>query len=160
MADDKDKRDNEIGYGKPPKHTRFKPGQSGNPRGRSKGTRNLKTDLADELAERIAISEGGRRYAVSKQRGMLKQLMAKALKGDVRAANTVLGLVERLLDARADADVSAAVTAQDKAIVADFLRRHGVAEQPPAETADSAPSKADAESSDTAFDGDVCQNRE
>ena len=36
MADDKDKRDYEIGYGKPPKQTRFKPGQSGNPRGRPK----------------------------------------------------------------------------------------------------------------------------
>ena len=80
---DKRKGDFQIGYGKPPKQTRFKPGQSGNPRGRPSGTRNLKTDLAEELAERIAISEGGRRQAVSKQRGMLKQLMAKALKGDV-----------------------------------------------------------------------------
>jgi hypothetical protein len=126
MAADKDKTNYEIGYGKPPKHTRFKPGQSGNPRGRPNGTRNLKTDLAEELAQRIAINEGGRRLAVSKQRGMLKQLMAKALKGDVRAANTVIGLVERLLESRTDADGSAAITAQDEAIVADFLRRHGV----------------------------------
>jgi hypothetical protein len=123
MADNKKSGGYEIGYGKPPRHTRFKPGQSGNPRGRSKGTRNLKTDLAEELAERIAISEGGRRRAVSKQRGMLKQLMAKALKGDVRAANTVLGLVERLLDARADTDT--ALPAQDQAIISEFVRRHG-----------------------------------
>ena len=155
---DKKKQECEIGYGKPPKQTRFKPGQSGNPRGRPSGTRNLKTDLAEELAERIAISEGGRRQAVSKQRGMLKQLMAKALKGDVRAANTVIGLVERLLDARADADMSAAVRAQDQDIIADFLRRHGVAEQALAKTDGSACSEADADSNDTPLNQDACQN--
>jgi Family of unknown function (DUF5681) len=160
VADDEDKRNYEIGYGKPPKHTRFKPGQSGNRRGRPSGARNLRSDLVDELGERILISEGGRRRAVSKQRGMLKQLMAKALKGDVRAANTVLGLVERLLDARADADMSAAVMAQDKAIVADFLRRHGVAEQALAKTDGSARAKADAESSDTLLDEDLPKQSE
>jgi Family of unknown function (DUF5681) len=158
MAGDKDKGAYEVGYGKPPKHSRFKAGQSGNRHGRPTGTRNLKTDLAEELAERIRISEGGRRRAVSKQRGMLKQLMAKALRGDVRAANTVLGLVERLFDARADADASAALTAQDEAIVSDFLRRHGVAEQALAKTADSNRSEADAESSDAPRDEDACHH--
>jgi hypothetical protein len=158
MADDKDKKDYDVGYHKPPKHSRFKPGQSGNWHGRPKGTRNLKTDLAEELAERIAISEGGRRRAVSKQRGMLKQLLAKALRGDVRAANTILGLVGRLLDARADAEMSAGITAQDEAIISDFLRRHGVAEQALAKTADSNRSEADAESSDAPLDEDACLN--
>ena len=157
MAADKDKTDYEIGYGKPPKQTRFKPGECGNPLGRPKGTRNLKTDLAEELAERIPISEGGRRRAVSKQRGMVKQLIAKALRGDVRAANMVLSLVERLLDTRADADMSAGITAQDKTIIADFLRRHGVAEQALAKTDGSARSEADAELSDTPLDEDACQ---
>lgn len=41
----------EIGYKKPPRHTRFRKGQSGNPKGRPKGTQNLKTDLAEELSE-------------------------------------------------------------------------------------------------------------
>ena len=92
----------EVGYCKPPRHTRFLPGESGNRRGRPKGTRNLQTDLADELAESIVISERGRQRAISKQRAMLKQLMAKALKGDVRAASTILDRAEQLLDARSD----------------------------------------------------------
>jgi hypothetical protein len=154
MASDKGKGDFQIGYGKPPKQTRFKPGQSGNPRGRPSGTRNLKTDLAEELAERIAISEGGRRQAVSKQRAMLKQLMAKALKGDVRAANTVLGLVERLLDARADADMSAALTPQDQAIISEFLRRQGVTPQALDRSSGSTRSEADAEPSKARSDED------
>jgi hypothetical protein len=150
MPTDKEKGDFEVGYGKPPKRTRFKPGESGNPRGRPKGTRNLKTDLAEELAERIAITEGGRRHSVSKQRGMLKQLMAKALRGDVRAANTVLGLVERLLDARVDADT--ALTAQDQGIISDFMRRHTFAEQALAKTDSSDRSKATSEGADTRLD--------
>ena len=31
----------EVGYGRPPQHTQFRPGQSGNPAGRRKGVRNL-----------------------------------------------------------------------------------------------------------------------
>ena len=61
---DKD-HDYEVGYGKPPKAGRFKPGQSGNPRGRPKGTLNLKTDLQQELAERISVREGDRQLTVS-----------------------------------------------------------------------------------------------
>ena len=87
----------EVGYKKPPKANQFKKGQSGNRKGRPKGSRNLKTDLEAELAETILVSEGGSRKTMSKQRAMLKSLTAKALQGDSRAANTVLGLVQKLL---------------------------------------------------------------
>lgn len=93
MSDD----DDEIGYRKPPRHTRFKPGQSGNPKGRPKGAKNLKTELMEELQERIAIRESGQAKTVSKQRAMLKALTAKAVQGDTRAANLVIGMVYRLL---------------------------------------------------------------
>ncbi len=89
--------DHEVGYKKPPKHTRFKRGQSGNPRGRPKGSRNLKTELAEELQELISVREGGTRRTISKQRAMLKGLTAKAVQGDARAANLLLNLVLRLL---------------------------------------------------------------
>ena len=46
MADDE-----KVGYRRPPKKSRFKPGQSGNPKGRPKGTKNLKRDLIEELQE-------------------------------------------------------------------------------------------------------------
>jgi hypothetical protein len=129
MSNNSDGKTYEVGYRKPPKHTQFKRGESGNPAGRPKGTRNLSTDLADELAERIAINEGGRKLSVSKQRAMVKQMMAKALRGEVRAASLIIGLVERLFEMPADTEASAAVRDQDKAIVSDFLRRHGITEQ-------------------------------
>lgn len=87
-----------IGYRKPPKHTRFKPGESGNPRGRSKGTKNLKTDLMEELREKIVIREGDRSQKVSKQRALLKSVVNRAIKGDARATNVALSAMMRLLD--------------------------------------------------------------
>ena len=90
--------DYEVGYGKPPKHTRFQPGQSGNPRGRPKGTKNLKTDLMEELGEKILVREGDHARQVSKQRALVKTLLTRALKGDVRAANLLLSMMMRLLD--------------------------------------------------------------
>ena len=84
----------EVGYKRPPKHTQFQKGRSGNPNGRPKGTRNLKTDLLEELAETIVIREGERPRQVSKQRAFVKTLMAKALKGDMRAAAPLLRLME------------------------------------------------------------------
>lgn len=89
----KDENDNKIGYRRPPVHARFKPGQSGNVRGRPKGSANLKSDLRDELSEQIRVREGERDLKVSKQRAMLKALVAKALKGDARASSVLLGLI-------------------------------------------------------------------
>src|SRR5437773_9600450 len=86
-----------VGYGKPPKRTQFKPGKSGNPSGRPKGSRNLATDLAAELCEPITVREDGRHRRVSKQRALIKSLMAKSLQGDVRASVALIALYARVI---------------------------------------------------------------
>jgi hypothetical protein len=86
-----------VGYGKPPKATQFKPGRSGNPRGRPKGSRNLATDLAAELGEQITVREDGHPRRITKQRALIKSLMAKALQGDVRASAAMLALYARVI---------------------------------------------------------------
>ena len=88
-------RSYKVGYGKPPKATQFKRGRSGNPKGRSKGTRKLATDLAAELGEQITVREEGRSRRISKQRALIKSLMARALQGDVRATAAMLALYAR-----------------------------------------------------------------
>jgi len=86
-----------VGYGQPPRATRFQPGRSGNPKGRPKGSLNLATDLAAELGEPITVREDGRPRRISKQRALIKSLMAKALQGDASASAALLGLYGRLI---------------------------------------------------------------
>jgi hypothetical protein len=75
----------EVGFGKPPKTTRFKPGESGNRRGRPKGSENFRTILAEEMSAQIEVKEGGKRRSVSKQRVATRQLVNKAATGDLKA---------------------------------------------------------------------------
>ena len=85
-----------VGYGRPPKANQFKPGKSGNPKGRPKGSLNLVNDLAAELSELITVREDGRARRISKQRALIKSLLAKGIQGEVRAAAAVLALYARV----------------------------------------------------------------
>jgi hypothetical protein len=99
MPDNRDS-DYQVGYGKPPQHTRFKKGESGNPTGRPKGSKNLTTLLEKELKQRVVITENGRRRSITKQEAMVKHLVNKAVSGD-RALMQLLLEEIRLLEARA-----------------------------------------------------------
>jgi Family of unknown function (DUF5681) len=66
------------GYKRPPKATRFKAGASGNPRGRPKGSRNLKTDLTKLLKKRITVREDGEVRHISRQESNRRSLMKTA----------------------------------------------------------------------------------
>lgn len=116
MSDD----DFEVGYRKPPKHSQFQPGQSGNTRGRPKGARNLKAELEEELQERIPIKEDGQQKRVSKQRAMIKILIGKAVQGDTKAANVVIGMVYRLLGDDIEKPEVEELTRTDQAILEEF----------------------------------------
>jgi hypothetical protein len=111
-----------IGYVKPPKSGQFKRGQSGNPRGRPKGSLKLATDLAAELNEQITVREGGKSRRVSKQRALIKSLMAKALQGDVRANAAVLALYARVITDLPD-DQDSVVDESELQILRQFAPR-------------------------------------
>ena len=112
-----------VGYKRPPPHTRFKPGESGNPKGRPSGTKNLRTDLSEELAERITVTEGGQRLVISKQRAMLKSLFAKAMKGETAAARALINLIVGLETVDVQDKQLNVLEADDLAILTAFRKR-------------------------------------
>lgn len=86
--------DDEAGYGKPPKSGMFKKGQSGNPKGRPKGVKNFQTELRSVLRSKVAIKVAGKPKSVSTVEAILMRLREKALKGDQRALEVVLGYAQ------------------------------------------------------------------
>jgi hypothetical protein len=111
----------EVGYGKPPRDSQFKKGQSGNPKGRSKNTRNLKTDLAKILQKRISVREGERKFRVSGQEGMLMSRMSKCLKGDTKAINTLVNLAVRVFGLEGPfPDAAEQLTPQEQQMLAEL----------------------------------------
>lgn len=79
-----------VGRGRPPVQNQFKPGTSGNPSGRPKGARAFKADLLAELAEMVEVGDGPRRARVTKQQAIVIALLREAMKGELRAIDTVM----------------------------------------------------------------------
>lgn len=88
-----DQPEYEVGFQKPPKHTQWEPGQSGNPNGRPKKTKDFEKLLDIELSKEISITEGGRKVNLPKRQVLLKSLVNDALKGDLRATKLLLPYV-------------------------------------------------------------------
>jgi hypothetical protein len=79
-----------VGYAKPPRKNRFKPGKSGNPKGRPKGSKNFTTVLEKELRAHVAITENGRQGKATKLEAMVKQIVNRAASGDSKAMQALL----------------------------------------------------------------------
>ena len=118
------KTDYSIGYKKPPKANQFKPGQSGNPKGRPEGSKNLATDLMEELKQIIIVKESGEPLKITKQRALVKSLSAKALNGNVPAINTLLKLISQTQTSELLAIETPEVSENDKAILDAFLKNY------------------------------------
>jgi len=113
-----------AGYCNPPEHTRFKTGQSGNPRGRPKGTLNMATVLERTLREKVVINENGQRRTITKLQAALKQLTNKAASGELKALQLLAALVrsaeERALKTPAP---NSTLEEVDEKILLGMLRR-------------------------------------
>lgn len=111
-----------TGYKKPPVDKQFKPGKSGNPAGRPKGSRNFAADFAEELREQMTLREGGRELTISKQRALVKVLLDKALSGDIRAMALIAQLSTKL-DQEPSEESNKSIVVLDEAML-DIIERY------------------------------------
>jgi Family of unknown function (DUF5681) len=86
----------DVGYGKPPLHTRFRKGQSGNPNGRGKGTKNFATLFMKAMSQPVTINENGKRKKISKLTAAVTQLANDAARGDKKSIQVAFALLQAL----------------------------------------------------------------
>ena len=98
--------DYQVGPGRPPKHSKWVKGQSGNPSGRPKKQHTFQALVEAELDQKISIVENGRRRSVSKREALAKQLVNKALGGDQRAVKQVTELDATTANAKLEPNVT------------------------------------------------------
>ena len=111
----------EVGYGRPPAHSQFKKGESGNSKGRPKGTLNLATLFNRALSEKVTITENGRRRNITKLEIALKQLINKAAQGDPRSMHLMLSMAPLVGIEPPNADPG--LDANESAVMAGLLGR-------------------------------------
>ena len=114
-------QDLQVGYKKPPVHSRFKPGQSGNPLGRPKKT-SVGFELVAELHRKVTVRENGLEHKMSKAAALAKSLVARALAGDMRAVSHLIRLLPAQFQAPADI-VDESFSGTDAAVLERFIER-------------------------------------
>ena len=116
--------DYEVGYCKPPCHTRFRKGQFGNPRGRPAGSKNLKTLLSKALSQSVIVTENGGQKKITKREAIITQLVNRSATADLRAIKILLDI---LRDIEGQSEVTspetASFSAADEKVIAQLRER-------------------------------------
>ena len=85
----------EIGYRRPPASGQFKKGQSGNKKGRPKGSKNFLTLLEHELGQTITVNENGKKKVITRMQAMVKRMVADALQGNLKSLMALVEILRR-----------------------------------------------------------------
>jgi hypothetical protein len=112
--------DEEVGYGKPPKAHRFKPGQSGNPGGRPKGVKNESTIMRELLGQKVGISHRGKTKRITLHEALYRRVLEDGLKGSLKS---IAFLLARHAHASADPAATDQLSPDDQAIIEAFERK-------------------------------------
>ena len=118
--------DSVIGYRRPPRHSQFKPGTSGNPKGRPKQSKSLKSIIQDALTSKVTVRENGRVRSVSKIEAVVLSHVERALKGDDKASVAVIrmaGHVDLLSGPEDGADKTTLSATEEKILMELFANQ-------------------------------------
>jgi hypothetical protein len=117
-----------VGYGRPPRSSQFKPGETGNPSGRPKGRKSLSSQVREEMTTTITVQEGQKRRKVPKIAGVVLRQIQSALKGNDRSAMAVIQMARQLGVLHAmppEPPEQAPLSPADEAIIAKLLNGRG-----------------------------------
>ena len=121
MAKNRQERDYEVGYGKPPKATQFQKGRSGNPKGRPKGSQNKGSIVRNIMDRKVTVRENGKERKITVFEALVEKMVAKALNGSMNDQIKLVQMVEKHApDKLADIPEDAART-----ITVEFVRSDG-----------------------------------
>jgi hypothetical protein len=98
MTSDEGEDGYRVGYGKPPKNSQFQKGESGNRKGRRKGSKNFATIIHEELNQRVSVTENGSHRSITKLQALIKQVINKAASGDSKAMRMLIQISKELGD--------------------------------------------------------------
>lgn len=121
---DEDPKDYEVGYGRPPKETRFAKGTSGNPNGRPKGSKNFATILRDVGNESITVSENGNSFRTTRGEALNRKLWALSLNGNLAAMKLLYPCIRHAEALEGRDSVHTPDIEKDKAAVKRFIQRN------------------------------------
>ena len=85
-----------VGYKRPPRHARFQPGVSGNPSGRRKGSKNIRTIVEQILREEISLRDGGVTKKITKAEAIVRALVHGAIKGESSSQQNLFRLAQQI----------------------------------------------------------------
>lgn len=124
MTDNPNSDEEAVGYRKPPRHSRFKPGQSGNPKGRPRGSKNVGSILRRLLDIEFPVSQRGVETTKSTREILIQRLIEKAARGDRKATEFILNLdmkLDAIEELREASDRSRALDPEDRDLVLAYL---------------------------------------
>jgi hypothetical protein len=110
----------EVGYGKPPRDHQFKPGKSGNPKGRKKGVKNEATILRELLQQKVALNDRGKRRKIMLLEAVLRRIIDDCLKGNTKSAAFLLNRYHMHVTGTEAA--ASDMGEDDKAVLEAFMR--------------------------------------
>ena len=121
-----------VGYGRPPTHTQFKPGVSGNPKGRAKKAPSFSEVTEQVLNKKIEMRAGEQVLRMSNKEALIQSAIRQALAGKPRLLAVLPAIMRYESESQQGrGDASPTLAADDEAILSDFLARHRDAENPP-----------------------------
>jgi hypothetical protein len=110
----------DVGYGKPPRAHQFKPGKSGNPKGRPKGAKSAETILQELLQQKISLNERGKTRRITVLEGILRRIAEDCLMGNIKSAAFLLNRLQAMSSDQTD---ESELSGDEQTVLETYLKK-------------------------------------